>query len=61
MAEENNNEIKDTSNISTKNATKEEFIQNETTEVESEPQDSIEKEEIKQLEEKDHFELEYFS
>ncbi len=62
MAEDNNDEIKETSNNTTENSTKkEEAIQNETTEDQNDSLDEVESEEIKLLEEKEHFELEYFS
>jgi len=62
MAEDNNNEIKETSNNSNKNTTEEEgTIQNENTEEEKNSPIEIKSEEPKQLEEKEHYELEYFS
>ena len=61
MAEDNNNEIKETSNNPAENAIKEKEI-NENKNINKED-DSLKKvsEDIKQLEEKEHFELEYFS
>jgi len=62
MAEDNNDEIKETSNNTTENSTEiEEEIQNETIEDQNGSLDEVESEEIKLLEEKEHFELEYFS
>ncbi|MHA2280445.1 MAG: nucleotide exchange factor GrpE [Promethearchaeota archaeon] len=62
MAEDNNNEIKETSHNSNKGTTEEEgSIQNETIEDQTNIPDEIKSEEPKQLEEKEHFELEYFS
>lgn len=62
MAEDNNDEIKESSNNTTENSTEiEEVIQNETTEDQNDSLDEVESEEIKLLEEKEHFELEYFS
>lgn len=62
MAEDNNDEIKEISNNTTENSTEvEEVIQNETTEDQNDSLDEVESEEIKLLEEKEHFELEYFS
>ena len=62
MSEDNNDEIKESSNNTTENSTEiEEVIQNETTEDQNDSLDEVESEEIKLLEEKEHFELEYFS
>jgi molecular chaperone GrpE len=61
MAEDKNNEIKNTSNSSEKNAAEEEVIENESINDQINPPDKITTEEPKQLEEKEHFELEYFS
>jgi len=62
MAEDNNDEIKESSNNTTENSTEiEEVIQDETTEDQNDSLDEVESEEIKLLEEKEHFELEYFS
>ena len=62
MAEDNNNEIKETSDNSDKNTIEKEGpIQNENTEIQNNTPSDIKSEEIKQLEEKEHFELEYFS
>ncbi|MHA2180084.1 MAG: nucleotide exchange factor GrpE [Promethearchaeota archaeon] len=62
MAEDNNIEIKDTSDNSNKNTTKDKGeIQNENTNNQTNSPDEIKSEEPKQLEEKEHFELEYFS
>ena len=62
MTEDNNDEIKEISNNTTENSTEiEEAIQNETSEDQNDSLDEVESEEIKLLEEKEHFELEYFS
>ncbi len=62
MTEDNNNEIKETSKDANKNTTEEEGkIQNENTEDKNNSPDEIKSEEVKQLEEGEHFELEYFS
>jgi len=62
MVEDNNDEIEESSNNTTENSTEiEEAIQNETTEDQNDSLDEVESEEIKLLEEKEHFELEYFS
>ena len=62
MADDNNDEIKETSNDTTENSTEiEEALQNETTEDQNDSLDEVEIEETKLLEEKEHFELEYFS
>ena len=62
MANDNTNEIKETSNNSNKNTTEEEgTILNENTEDQNNSPDEIKSEVIKQLEAKEHFELEYFS
>ena len=62
MAEDNNNEIKETSNNSNNNTTEEEgTIQNEITEDQNDSPNEIKSEAPKQLEEKEHYELEYFS
>ena len=62
MTEDNNNEIKETSHNSNENTTDQEGkIQNENTEDKNNSPDEIKSEEVKQLEEGEHFELEYFS
>ena len=62
MTEDNNDEIKETSNNSNKTTTEEEgATQNENLEDPNDSHDEVEREEIKLIEEKEHFELEYFS
>ncbi|MHA1987275.1 MAG: nucleotide exchange factor GrpE [Promethearchaeota archaeon] len=62
MAEDNNNEIKETSNNSNNNTTEENgTVQNENTEGQNDSPNEIKSEAPKQLEEKEHYELEYFS
>ena len=62
MAEDNNNEIKKTSDNSNKNTTEEEgTIPIENTEDQNNSPNEIKSEEPKLLEEREHFELEYFS
>jgi len=62
MTEDNNNETKEISNDSDKITKKVEgSVQNETSEDNDDSLIEIEKEEPKQLEEGEHFELEYFS
>ncbi len=62
MTEDNNDQTKETSNKSNDTSTKvEESIQNENSEEKKNSPDEIKNEKPKQLEEGEHFELEYFS